>query len=43
MAGLLDAIRKGGFTADQHVVYLHTGGLRRCSPCAAISPNRFYG
>ena len=27
MAGLLDAIRKGVFTADQHVVYLHTGGL----------------
>lgn len=27
MAGLLDAIRKGAFTADQHVVYLHTGGL----------------
>ena len=24
---LLDAIRKGAFTADQHVVYLHTGGL----------------
>lgn len=27
MAGLLDALRKGVFTAQQHVVYMHTGGL----------------
>ena len=26
MAGLIDMIRKGRFTKDQNVVYLHTGG-----------------
>ena len=26
MAGLIDLIRAGQFTADQHVVFLHTGG-----------------
>ena len=26
MAGLIDLIRTGQFTADQHVVFLHTGG-----------------
>lgn len=27
MAGLLNALRKGTFTEQQHVVYMHTGGL----------------
>jgi L-cysteate sulfo-lyase len=32
MAGLIDLVRKGRFTADQTVVFIHTGGTPALFP-----------